>query len=221
MNILALEFSSEQRSVAVLPTRGEGPSPAPVVAVEFGNTRIPNTFKLIERALGEAGLEREQIDCVAVGLGPGSYTGIRAAISVGQAWQLAREIKLLGISSVETLALQAQAAGAVGQVSFILDAQRNEFYMATYEIKPDGLTVLTPLRVATHAEVSARAAAGEKFLGPVAPAFSPEALALFPDAGALAKLSLEPQDFVSGEKLEPIYLRPTNFVKAPPPRFAR
>ena len=44
---------------------------------------------MIEEALREAGLEREQIEVLAVGLGPGSYTGIRVALSLAQGWQLA------------------------------------------------------------------------------------------------------------------------------------
>jgi len=64
---------------------------------------------------------------IAVGLGPGSYTGVRAAIALAQGWQLAREIKLLGVSSVEAIAVQAQAEKIFGRVNVVMDAQRNEF----------------------------------------------------------------------------------------------
>ena len=63
-----------------------------------------NAFGMIEQVLAEAKIEREQVDVLAVGLGPGSYTGIRAAISMAQGWQLARGVKLLGVGSVECLA---------------------------------------------------------------------------------------------------------------------
>ena len=75
---------------------------------------------------------------IAVGLGPGSYTGIRVAISMAQGWQLARGVKLLGVSSAECLAAQAQAEKIFGRVNVVIDAQRNEFYLATYEISPRG-----------------------------------------------------------------------------------
>src|SRR3954449_7815273 len=100
MKILAVEFSSERRSVAVVENGrvlGE--------AFEMGG-RV--AIGLVERALAEAKVEREQIECIAVGIGPGSYTGIRGAISLAQGWQLARDIKLLSISSVECMAAQAQ-----------------------------------------------------------------------------------------------------------------
>ena len=64
---------------------------------------------MIEKVLAAAKIEREEIEVLAVGLGPGSYTGIRVAISIAQGWQLARGVKLLGIGSAECLAAQAQA----------------------------------------------------------------------------------------------------------------
>ena len=79
MTILALEFSSPQRSVAVLRTDGAAVA---AEAIETGG-RGTNAFGMIEQVLAEAKIEREQIDVMAVGLGPGSYTGIRAAISHG------------------------------------------------------------------------------------------------------------------------------------------
>ena len=103
MTILALEFSSAQRSVAIA-RDGD-------VLAEASETggRGTNAFGLIEKVLAAAKIGREEIECLAVGLGPGSYTGIRVALSIAQGWQLARGVKLLGIGSVECLAAQAQA----------------------------------------------------------------------------------------------------------------
>src|SRR5438445_1530808 len=106
MKILALEFSSAHQSVAVLDTDASKPLPAGTSRKSEG--RETHAFAMIEKALHQAGLPRESIECLCVGLGPGSYTGIRVAISVAQGWQLARGIKLLGISSVECLAAQAK-----------------------------------------------------------------------------------------------------------------
>jgi tRNA threonylcarbamoyl adenosine modification protein YeaZ len=164
-------------------------------------------------------LEREDIECLAIGVGPGSYTGIRAAISIAQGWQLVREdVRLLGLSSVECLASQAQAEALHGRVNFVIDAQRNEFYLATYELEAAGARVIEPLRLAVFSEVAARVEAGQAIIGPEANRWFPTARLLFPDAGALAKLAAGRTDFVSGESLEPIYLRETSFVKAPPRR---
>ena len=102
---------------------------------------------MIEQALAEAKIDREQIDMIAVGLGPGSYTGIRAAISLAQGWQLARGLKLLGVSSAEAIAAQAWAEKIFGRVNTVIDAQRNELYLATYEINPDGWREIAPLKI--------------------------------------------------------------------------
>jgi len=219
MKILALEFSSEQRSVAVL--RMEHASGvAPVfVSTDRSGPRATNAFHLIEAALAKAGIEREEIDRLAVGLGPGSYTGIRAAISIAQAWQLARNVRLLGISSIECLAFQAQNEGIRGRIHFAIDAQRNEFYLATYQIDPEEHRLIEPLRIVSSAEVLERIKAGEPLAGPEIARSFPQARLLFPDAGALARLAMARSDFVRGEELAPIYLRETNFVKAPPPRI--
>jgi len=216
MTILALEFSSPQRSVAVLES-GAGSPPVCGCACE-NSAGGGQPLRLVEAALREARLEREQIECIVVGLGPGSYAGIRAAISLAQSWQLARNVKLLGASSVECLAMQAQAGSLFGQVQIVIDAQRHEFYLAGYEIKMGIMRRVEELRLATRAEVEAKASAGDTLIGPEVTRWFPNGRILFPDAAMLAKLAADRTDFVAGETLAPIYLRETNFVKAPPPR---
>jgi tRNA threonylcarbamoyladenosine biosynthesis protein TsaB len=220
MTILALEFSSGQRSVAVVRRRAGGASFVAGEAVETGagGTRA---LGMIEDALREAGLEREQIEVIAVGLGPGSYTGIRVGLSVAQGWQLASSdggTKLLGISSAECVAAQARAENISGRVNVVIDAQRNEFYLAPYEISADDWREVEPLRILTRAEVESRAGANELLIGPEVTRWFPNGRIVFPRAAVLGQLALSRSDFVAGDKLEPIYLRETNFVKAPPGR---
>ena len=218
MKILALEFSSPQRSVAVVQDGADAGALSLSEAVEAG-AGAAKTFGLVEQVLNEARLEREQIECLAIGLGPGSYTGIRAAIALAQGWQLARGVKLLGSSSAECVAAQAQAEGIAGRVSVVIDAQRNEFYLAGYELGEDMRRALEPLRLATMAEVQKFAAAGETMIGPEITRWFPKGWVIHPCAGTLGKLALARTNFTTGEKLEPIYLREMKFVKAPPPRI--
>jgi tRNA threonylcarbamoyl adenosine modification protein YeaZ len=213
MKILALEFSSRERSVAVLAEGG-----LCVTAMETGGRDV-HALELIGRALAEARLEREQIECLAVGLGPGSYAGIRAAIAVAQGWQLALPVKLLGIGSVDCLAMQAQERGWFGTVNIAIDAQRNEFYLARFEIGPDKRLENAPLKLASFEEVAVLLKAGEIVVGPDADKMFKGARALYPGAATVALLATRQADFVAGEKLEPVYLRETTFVKAPTPRI--
>ncbi|HWF19882.1 MAG TPA: tRNA (adenosine(37)-N6)-threonylcarbamoyltransferase complex dimerization subunit type 1 TsaB [Verrucomicrobiae bacterium] len=213
MKILAVEFSSEERSVAVA-TDGNIRGSAMEKA-----TRATHAFALIEQALTQARIEREQIECLAIGLGPGSYTGIRSAIALAQGWQLALPVKLLGISTVECLAAQAQSQGWFGKVNIVIDAQRDELYFARYEISSHGYREIASLRLATPDEVRLQCKSDEIIAGPDANRWFEKGRIIFPDAATLARLAASRTDFMPGEKLEPIYLRETNFVKAPPPRI--
>jgi tRNA threonylcarbamoyladenosine biosynthesis protein TsaB len=221
MKILALEFSSPQRSVAVVqPAVGHAPHAAPSVSevVETGG-RATRAIGMIEAALGDAKLEREQIGCIAVGLGPGSYAGIRAGIAFAQGWQLARNVKLLGISSAECIAEQALLDGLIGTISVVIDAQRNEFYLAQYSLSEKGWTEIQPLHLATLVEVKEVERVGQSLIGPEVTKWFAGGRIVFPRAAVLGRMALRRSNFVAGEKLEPIYLRETSFVKAPPPKI--
>jgi tRNA threonylcarbamoyl adenosine modification protein YeaZ len=218
MKILALEFSSPQRSVAVTQEqKGAGPL-ALGEAIETG-ARSTNALRLVEEALRQAQVERAQVECLAIGLGPGSYNGIRLAIALAQGWQLARPVKLLGISTAECLAAQAQAEGIFGRVQVVIDAQRGEFYLAGYEITSEARREIEPLHLATLPEVQARQQAGGILIGPEVTKWFPGSRVLYPRAATLGWLARGRTDFVPGEEMKPIYLRETQFVKAPPPRI--
>jgi tRNA threonylcarbamoyl adenosine modification protein YeaZ len=233
MKILALEFSSAQRSVAVVQSTDCGPSaigsrhPAEdrkLSSSEVIETSVAgtNAIGMIDAALRQAQLEREQVDCFAVGLGPGSYNGIRLAIALAQGWQLASDpngVKVLGLNSARCIAVQAQDQGLVGRVTVVIDAQRGEFYVATYHLGPESCQQVEPLRLAGLEEVRQKEAAGEGLIGPDVGKWFPSGRLFFPRAAILGRLALDRRtDLVAGEKLEPIYLRETKFVKAPPPR---
>jgi len=174
---------------------------------------------MVEEALKRAGLEREQIECVAVGLGPGSYTGVRVAIALAQGWQLVSGVRLLGISSASCVAAEAQRDGLTGRFSVVVDAQQEEFYLAAYDSGPTGFREVKPLRLVSMAEARERREAGEVLIGPEVTRWFKEGRLVFPRAATLGMLALDRDDFVAGQKLEPIYLRETRFVKAPPARI--
>lgn len=203
MTILALEFSSDQRSVAVA-VNGSVLSEAVVTG-----GRGVAAFAMIEKVLTGASLEREQIETIAVGLGPGSYTGIRGAIALAEGWKIAREINLIGVSSVEAMVSVAQAEKILGPVSVVVNAQREEFYCATYDITETGWTEVAALKILSRAQVL-EDSRGRLIIGPEAPKF-PDGRLVFPSAANVAKLAVvrNPDD-----RLEPIYLRETSFVKA-------
>ena len=215
MKILAIEFSTAQRGVAVVEA-GQMLGAALETA-----TRETHAFALVGRALEEAKLEREAIECLAIGIGPGSYAGIRSAIALAQGWQLAAgtDFKLLGISSAEAIAAGAQAQGWFGDISVVIDAQRGEIYLGEYQVSPVECRATRPLRLATLEEARASCATGGTVIGPEVSRWFEAGKVLFPTADILGRLAHGRVDFVNGAQLEPIYLRETAFVKAPPPRI--
>lgn len=182
-------------------------------------------LELIQRALDQAQLGPAAVECIAIGLGPGSYTGIRSAIALAQGWQLAREVRLIGISTVECLAAQARALGWFGKVHMVIDAQRNELYTAAYEIG-ETCALAEPLHLAPVETMQARLVPQAGFgpeeriwvVGPESKRWFSEGHVLMPEAEQLGKLAAGRTDFCSGDLIEPIYLRETQFVKAPPQR---
>ncbi len=203
--ILALEFSSNRRSVAIADGKDV------LARVETDDVKKP-PLTLIDEALKKANLNHAAIETISIGIGPGSYTGIRSAIATAQGWQLARNINLLPIHSAEILAANAAANGQRGEIHFIIDAQRHEYYHTTWKLTEDNQSQTTPLHI-----ITVTVAAELKTFGPDS-AGLPSCDPLFPDAAILAQLAAGRTDFQPGETIEPIYLRPIEFTKAPPLR---
>jgi tRNA threonylcarbamoyladenosine biosynthesis protein TsaB len=82
-----------------------------------------------EEALGAAGVGWEEVDRLAVGVGPGSFTGLRIGIATARALAQGRGLPLVGVSSLEALARGAQAP----LVLAVLDARRGEAFAAAYK----------------------------------------------------------------------------------------
>ena len=212
MKILALEFSSPLRSVAVAVdgvVRAE--------AAEQGG-RETHAFKLIDSVLREAGLAREKVEGIAVGTGPGSYAGIRIAIAIAQGWGLARGVKQTGISSADCVASQVTGPAEGEEFSVVIDAQRGEFFGARYQFAAVGPRLIQPFQLMAESDWSR---AGEVFFRPdVTMPDGRGGLLLPPTASALVRLASQRAEQFTDSIIEPIYLRPAAFIKAPPSRFA-
>jgi len=224
MKILALEFSPYERGIAVLI---DGEVRGFAIDRTAQGTR---SFELIQRALTEARLSAVDVECIAVGLGPGSYAGTRIAIAIAQGWQLARGVKLLGISSAdaiarrintpEGLALVGRRIPFHGIANIVFDAQREQVYAIQYQLGAHEPRAVGGFELLGPDEERRRCAAGEMFIkADMGPWRLGKELVLLSDARVIGGMAAQQRDFVSGHQLEPIYLRKAEFVKAPPSKL--
>jgi tRNA threonylcarbamoyl adenosine modification protein YeaZ len=216
MKVLGLDFSSPQRSVALLDWE-EGRAQILAESVER-DYRKTTALAQMEELLRSFGISPQAIECIAVGLGPGSYTGIRSALAIAQGWQIAREVMVCGASSSEAIALAAARSGARGEAQVVVDAQRSELYVEDYQLETEP-KVLRPMRIEPQELWQSHKA--PTIIGPEVEKWEPSGLVVFPAGAAIVDLALKNGRFVPAESLEPIYLRQSTFVKAAPPRTGK
>lgn len=211
MKILALEFSSNKRSVALASRRTD--RSIQILSQATDISREVTGLALIDRTFQHAQLSPAEVTDIIVGLGPGSYTGIRSALALAQGWQLGRGVRVTGIGSIQCLAAHAGHRGLRGDYSFIVDAQRGDVYHQIFRLNDQSIEPLTDVRIIPSAD----ALKFPNLIGPDARKFAPYATELSPSAEFLAFL-LDLGQTVPAEQLEPIYLREATFAKAPPAR---
>ncbi|MBN1611702.1 MAG: tRNA (adenosine(37)-N6)-threonylcarbamoyltransferase complex dimerization subunit type 1 TsaB [Polyangiaceae bacterium] len=127
MRVLGIETSSRRASVAL--TEGD----QLVVRAEtvgFG-THGEHTLPLVDRLVAEAGFAQSSIDRVAVGVGPGSFTGLRVGIALARGIALGLDIPVFGVRSLEAMA-HAVPSDRPGVRCVLLDARRSEAFFAAY-----------------------------------------------------------------------------------------
>lgn len=131
MPTLAFDTSTSTGVVALLRPDGSvvqrvGPSES-----RHGETLIP----MIQQVVAEAGVGIPELRLVAVGTGPGSFTGLRVGLSTAKGLGLARDLAVVGVSSLEALATRAMAEVGFAPTAAVVDAYRGEVYVALYRMR--------------------------------------------------------------------------------------
>ncbi len=130
MRILGLESSSRRGSLALL----EDGRLVRSVEHEEPNSHAERLLPLLERLLAEAGWPKSSLDRLGVGVGPGSFTGLRAGIALGEGLSVGLDRPLIGVGSLWAMAHGALDEGTAGSgpCCALLDALRGELFAAVY-----------------------------------------------------------------------------------------
>ena len=201
MKVLAIDTSTMHGSVALLNDGRVALDESCISARNHGCALVP----LLERARDLAG----RFDIIAVGLGPGSYAGVRIAIATALGLAMANGARLVGIPSVAAWQCDAPQHLAIG------DARRETFYFTKVE---GGICTEGP-KLVDAATLLARLAEhpGWPVLTAEPLALVPQATVGVPAALTLARLAAEGRGIVAEGDLEPLYLREP-YISQPKPR---
>jgi len=181
---------------------------------------------MIEAVLAEAGLEVMQLDAIAFGRGPGSFTGVRIAVGIAQGIAFAADLPVVPVSTLAALALGAARETGHARIAAALDARMGEVYWGLYEVSGENAESLGEERVSAPAAVAAPP--GEWFGAGSGWAAHAGTLAryltvsgwrgeCYPHAGDVARLAAVPSrrgEWAAAERALPVYLR--NEVVAKP-----
>ncbi len=109
------------------------------LAMKHGEQLAP----LIEQAMAQAGVVRQDLTAIGVGVGPGPFTGLRVGLVTARTLGFVLEIPVYGVCSLDVLA--AEAARDLAGRDFVVatDARRKEVYLASYDA--DGVRVAGPV----------------------------------------------------------------------------
>ena len=218
LKLLALETSTTACSAA-LSVNGDVLERYVIAPREHATLILP----MIESLLVEADLTVQQLDAVAFGRGPGSFTGVRIGAGVVQGIAFAADLPVVPVSTLAALALGAMGETGERQVMAALDARRSEVYWGCYVLDTHGVPELLGAEcVCKPAAVPLPAAGGWIGAGSgwdaygeiMMPVAGKQILRLLPDieprAAAVARLGVDgfcKRQTLPPDAAVPVYLR--------------
>ena len=137
--ILALETTEKNATVAVWENDR-------VLSEIRPEGRSAQTFApAMQTLLDQVGWKAGDVQCIAVGVGPGSFTGLRVGITAAKMFAYATGAKIIGVDTL--LALAVTLKNVAKKVSVAVDAQRSEIVAQNFEIRSDGPIPLGSQRI--------------------------------------------------------------------------
>ncbi len=131
--ILALDTATETCSVALMV--GDKVYSRSEFAPRDHTKKI---LPMVDEVLKEAGLTLNELDALAFGRGPGSFTGVRIGIGIAQGLAFGADLPMIGISTLAAMAQGAYRVNGCTHVASAIDARMNEVYWGRFERQEDG-----------------------------------------------------------------------------------
>jgi tRNA threonylcarbamoyladenosine biosynthesis protein TsaB len=138
MKILALDTSTSHAALGI----SDGPRVLAELALDAGKNRGESLAPALSGLLGPLGLKPAEIDAYAVGLGPGSFTGLRTGIAFVIGLALANPRPVIGVSTLHALALNAPFFP--GTILPLIDAKKGQLFAARFRGGGDTLVPHNP-----------------------------------------------------------------------------
>ena len=138
MKLLAIETATEACSVAVW-IDGDVHERFEIAPRRHAELTLP----WAEQLLADTGVAKSQLDAIAVGRGPGAFTGVRLAIALAQGIALALDRPLLPVSTLAALAMRAEADADGERILAAIDARMGEVYLGAFARDGEGLIALS------------------------------------------------------------------------------
>lgn len=129
--IVAVETSGRYGSVAV----AEGRQVLEEAAFSGAMRHSAELLETIKDLLGKFGKKPGQIEQVYISVGPGSFTGLRIAVTFAKTMHLANKCRIVAVDTLDVIASNVTEASKYERIGTILDAKRGQFFAATYELK--------------------------------------------------------------------------------------
>ncbi len=137
--ILVLNTTTKQFSLGLLTDQGVLISEQVVMPLSSGSAFfMPSLDFLLRHSCNDI----KDISCVVVAIGPGSFTGLKVALSVAKGICFSMNIPIIGVSSLEALAMQVTYSSI--PVTAIIDSRKREYFFAQFEFKDKRLVRKTP-----------------------------------------------------------------------------
>lgn len=132
MIVLGIDTATDRTSIAL------GSETGPIADARFaGPTKQDELVPAIEQLLRWAGLELRNVGGVAVGVGPGRYTGLRVGVEVAKTLAQVSHLPIVGIPSLDVVAFGVRTSRRL--IGAVLDARRGETFVGFYRSVPGGI----------------------------------------------------------------------------------